>query len=545
MSDRAYHRGSDRTAIPFRAGLLVLLPFLAACSLPDIDVGSGLPGAGTTRPGGAAAGKADGPAGGVVDPRDPAPSEAAARAAEAAVDPDDEAAAAVAVLNEIRASAGLSPVRRDPVVGLGAQWHADYLWENRALGDDLHPHEEDDGLPGYSGSHYWERLQAAGVDLGVQPALGEVVATHPRAESAVVHWVETAYHRLPLLAPEAAAAGYGHRVGAGAATNVMNLVARPQAADDWPPVVLYPPPDARDVKPWWDGLEWPRPAEPPGGFPSGPVISVQTAGGVALEVDEHTLRGEDGRDVPHVFLSADNDRHLRGSAVLFYANAPLAPGRRYTVRVAGRVGGLPFDETWSFETRTVDLACAPGGAECGAGRSCYHLTEPLACEFEGILPERAPCRHANDCAAGTTCFRGACQAYCALQEGAPGAGRLTPCAGRCEFGHLPLPLPGGALGLCLPPPCDPHGSECGSQRWCTWGGAFLCDTAGTRPAGAACESTDACVAGTSCLDLGGGFRCHALCAGDGVAGSSLPTCAAACPGAARPVDSVGSVGICP
>jgi len=495
--------------------------------------GSGVEGAG---------GKADSPSG-AVSAADPAPSQEAARAAEAAVDPDQETAVAIAVLNDLRASAGLAPVRHDPVVSLGAQWHADYLWENRALGDDLHPHEENGALPGYSGAHYWERMEAAGVDLGIQPALGEVVATHPRAESAVVHWVETAYHRLPLLAPEAAAVGYGHRVGQGAATNVMDLVARPQPESAWPPVVVWPPPDAADVKPWWDGLEWPRPAEPPGGFPSGPVLSVQTVSGVALEVDEHTLRGEDAVAVPHVFLSADNDPNLRGSAVLFYANAPLQPGRRYTAHVAGRVGGVPFEETWHFETRTVDVDCAPGGDECGVGRACYHLTEPLTCEFEGIRPERAPCDHANDCAAGMTCFRGACQAYCALEDG--GVGALPACERRCELGHLPLPLPGGAVGLCLPPPCDPHGDECGADRWCTWGGAFLCDTAGTRPAGAACESTDACVAGTSCLDLGGGFRCHELCAGDDVAGSSLRPCAEACAGDSRPVDPSGSVGICP
>lgn len=523
---------------------VAVLLLLGSCSLPDVDVGHALPGsgAGATDPGaGAGAGKADGPLG--TADGDPAPDEALARAAEAAVDPDSEAAEALTVLNELRAAAGLAPVRHDEAVGLGAQWHADYLWQNRALGHALHAHQEDRSLPGYSAEHYWERLEAAGVDLAMQPALGEVVATHPRAASAVVHWVETAYHRLPLLAPEAAAVGYGHAVGDGAAANVLDIVSRPHPANEWPPIVLYPPPGAKDVKAWWDGLEWPRPPEPPGGFPSGPVISVSTVGGVTLRIDEHTLRGDDGGAIPHVFLTADSDPNLRGSAVLLYANAPLQPGQRYTAHVSGRAGDVPFDETWSFETRTVDMDCLPGSDACGVGRACYHLTEPLTCEFVGLLPERAPCDHANDCAAGLTCFRGACQAYCALEEGA--AGPLAACARRCEHGHLPLPLRSAPLGLCLPPPCDPHGNECGADRWCTWGGSFLCDSAGTKPAGARCESTDACVEGTSCLDLGGGFRCHVLCATDDVEESALQACAAACPGGDRPIDPDGSVGICP
>lgn len=520
---------------------MAVLFLLGGCSLPDMEVGNVLPGGGAGLPGaGGSAGKADGPA---ANPGDPAPDEALARAAESAVDPDDESVAAITTLNEIRASVGLSPVQLDPAVTLGAQWHAEYLWQNRALGSALNAHQQDDSLPGYSAEHYWERMEAAGVDLRQQPALGEVVATHPRAASAVVHWVETAYHRLPLLAPEAAAVGYGHAIGEGHATNVMDLVSRPRTTSEWPPVVLYPPPGAKDVKAWWDGLEWPRPAEPPGGYPSGPVISVSTMGGVDLRVDEHTLRGEDGAAIPHVFLSAANDPNLGGSAVLFYANAPLQPGQRYTVHVSGHAGEVPFDETWHFETRTVDMDCVPGNDGCGVGRGCYHLTEPLTCEFVGILPERAPCDHANDCAAGLTCFRGACQAYCGLSEGAIEG--LRSCEERCEFGHLPLPLRSAPVGLCLPPPCDPHGSECGEGRWCTWGGAFLCDTPGTKPAGAPCESTDACAEGTSCLDLGGGFRCHALCATDKADGSALTPCEAACPGGSRPVDVEGTVGICP
>lgn len=524
------------------ASLAVIL-LLSSCNLPDLDVGAvvpnGLPAAGGEAVSG---GKADDPQS--LPDGDPAPDQALATAAEASVDADDETDEAVAFLNGLRARAGLASVQMDTAATQGAQWHADYLWLNRDVETSLSAHEEDGALAGFSGVHYWERLEAAGVDLAVQPALGEVIATHPRAVSAVQHWMETAYHRLPLLAPEATAVGYGHVVSAGYATNVMDLVARPASESRWPPIVLYPPPEESGVRPWWDGLESPRPPAPPGGFPSGPVISVSSLHGVEIAVDEHTLQSADGVSIPHVFLTAENDPNLdRASAVVLYANAPLAPGKRYVVHVAGTAGGVGFDETWSFETTPHDLDCRPGAARCGPGRGCYHLTDPLTCEFEGVLPERAPCLHANDCADGLTCFRGACQAYCALDS--EDAGGLSPCADRCAWGHLPLPVSAGGLGLCLPPPCDPHGDECGPERWCTWGGAFVCDSAGTRPEGNPCESTDACVEGTSCLDLGDGFRCHALCATDKANGSALASCSGACPGAARAIDTAATVAVCP
>lgn len=510
--------------------LSLVVVFLASCSLPAVDLG-----AITDTGGGAGQDTLAGSA-------SPAPDPQLVESAESGVASDAERDAALAYLNDVRATLGLAPLGADAAADRAARAHADYLWRNVGVDTGLTAHEEVEGLPGFTGVHYWDRLAVAGLVLEDCPALGEVVATHPRAVSAVVHWLETAYHRLPLVAPEAGSAGYGHVIADGRAANVMVVVGRPEAASDYPPLVAFPPPDSVGVPTKWDGMEAPQPPAPSGGWPSGPVLSLSTSLGTPIVVDEHTIREVDGAEIAHTLLTPESDANLaRASAVVLYPSRPLARGTRYVVRVTGSVGTLPFSRTWGFETAAEAEDCQPGEDDCTAGRACYHLVPPFTCEYEGVLPERAPCAHANDCAPGLTCFRGACQPYCLPGEAQGGVGACRD----CTYGHLPLALGEDAPGICLPPACDPHGDECGADMWCTWGGAFACDRMGPEAAGGSCWSTDACERGSSCLDLGDGFKCRSLCALETVAASALGACATLCPGGALPVDFTSGVAICP
>ena len=454
---------------------------------------------------------------------------------------EEERVSAIAQLNAIRSEAGLAPVRVDRAIQSAAQRHAEYLLDNDSA-DGAAAHTESPDLDGFSGEHYWERMAASGVDLTETPALGEVVATHPRAASAVVHWMETAYHRLPLLSPNASSVGYGQALDGDRSVNVMNLGAYTRDDGGWPTLVPYPAPNAIDVPLSWDGLEYPAPPAPPGGFPSGPVISLSSSLGVEVRIAEHLVFGAGGASEPHVLLSSENDPNLeRSSAVVLYPTDPLQPEMDYTVHLTGTLDGVPFERRWTFRTRPA--ACQPGPADgCGAGKACYHTMLPLRCEYEGVLPAGAACRHANECRPGTTCFHEFCQPYCAPD--ATAAGDLATCAERCPNGHVAMGGEHGDPALCLPPPCDPHADACGEGRWCTWAGSFVCGPDGALPVGARCDGDERCLRGSACLDLGDGFRCRQFCTANPVPDSVLPLCQFACSAAVRPPDDPTGVAFC-
>lgn len=413
---------------------LVVAMLFGGCALPDMDLS------------GATQGTSSGTQ---VSAASPTPDSSLVGPAEDSIVPDGEADTAVAYLNRIRTEMGLAPVRLDETLAESSQGHAEYLWLNPVEETGLSAHREQEGQAGFQGATIMDRVRAAGVDMTGGKTVAEVVAWHPRSTSAVVDWLETAYHRLPLLNPQLVAIGYGHIVADGRNANVMNLMGDTSTQSSVPPIVTYPLPDATDVAASWNGIEVPAPPAPTTGFPSGPVISLSTRPGADLQITTHTLTDEDGHEIAHVLATPNDDPNLNGSgALLLYANDPLESGAIYRVRLAGTIDGSSFERAWSFETAPSRDDCFPTDGACGPGRACYHTHAPLKCQFEGILPERSPCESVNDCSPGLTCHRGACQPYCSTRYGVDP--ELPLCAEACEHGHEDLSPGAPGLGICNP-----------------------------------------------------------------------------------------------
>jgi len=402
-----------------------------------------------------------------ADPGVSRPDPSLVAVAEAAIEPLAEEQAALDLVNRVRADLGLRVLTVGEAVSDAAQNHADYLWLNMPLAHS--PHAEDPALPGYTGTAPDARLAAAGVDLAAATPLGEVIAWQPRSVAGVAVWLETVYHRLPLLRPEATAIGYGHVLADGLAINVMEIVTPAERAAAPTQLVRYPGPGATGVALSWDGAESPAPPAPPGGFDSGPVVTLSAALGVSLRLHEVTLSGPAGESLPLVVLVARDDdvapaayhRDL-ASAIAFYAHEPLRPELRYDVRLVVSVNGAaPQVEAWSFTTGPAPDACTPGGDDCGLGRSCYAADQLRQCRFGGVLPERAPCTGLADCAPGLACAYDArladlgaasqvCVPYCTGGTSLPG---LPSCETGCEYGWAALASPVGsglpAIGVCF------------------------------------------------------------------------------------------------
>ncbi|GMV43682.1 MAG: hypothetical protein AMXMBFR64_53980 [Myxococcales bacterium] len=445
-----------------------------------------------------------------------------------------EDVAAMEWVNWARAATGLQALILDAGLAEAARAHAAYVVANHgAYLAGLSLHAQVPSTPGFTGETWVDRLRATGWE---GPILGEVIAYQPLAVASVWQWMDSLYHRLPLLGPSASALGYGSAHGEGVWLGVVEVGGQEGPGR----LVGWPPKDATDVATAWDGLEVPQPAPPPGGYPSGPVLTVQGSPGQDLRMTAHVLLGPDG-PIPHVALDGTSDPLLRDHAAIgLYADQPLDPGVEHRARVDGTLDGVAFTWEWTFTTRSV-TGCSPTAQDCPPGRGCYADAGGARCAWHGPVPEGGACAWQNDCLPGTACQGGTCLRWCDADDPAG-------CAAVCPAAWSPIGSSPG-LGVCDAPSCSPMYGGCGGGSTCAPGPTPACVAPGEGAAGSSCVSPLDCAAGTTCADLVGGQpKCMTLCdatpLGPGAAGgANLPGCDACAKGALSSMDGSG-IGFC-
>ncbi len=258
--------------------------------------------------------------------------------------------AALSRLDAVRAAVGLGPVAGDDAAHHAAQGHAEFYVKHAAkyTNSKLNPHSQDKSFgDGFTGTGFFDRLKAAG--FGGTPS-SEVMAFTGSGVAAVDGWMETVYHRLPLIDPRSALVGVGIASAGGSHTEVMDFGAggEPEGA----PIVVYPWPGMKDVPRSWLGNEGPQPPPPPEGYPSGPVITARLPAGATLK--GHSLRTDDGAELPHVLLTPAVDPNLKafdGRAIALYAHKPLTGGAWHEVELRFEAQGALRTLRWRFATR--------------------------------------------------------------------------------------------------------------------------------------------------------------------------------------------------
>ncbi|PZR86339.1 MAG: hypothetical protein DLM67_24125 [Candidatus Nephthysia bennettiae] len=251
--------------------------------------------------------------------------------------------AALDRLNSYRAALGVAPVSEDPAIAEGAEAHAYFYLFNfgqsqlRGLGI----HTEDQTLPGFTGADSLLRDR----HFGYQGNRGAEVINHVAIpEGSIQVWMDSVYHRYPLLARETAAAGYGEAGLGILSISIMDLgVADPGRGDP----IVYPAPDQSDVPGYFNGQEVPDPLPQGATYPVGYPVTLQVGSGQTLAVSSGKLIGSDNQEVPSYTLQPGASG-LSQSEWALLAQHPLTPGARYTVEVVGKVDGQDFSKRWSF-----------------------------------------------------------------------------------------------------------------------------------------------------------------------------------------------------
>jgi hypothetical protein len=449
---------------------------------------------------------------------------------------EDPATDAIDAVNQLRAQAGLLPLTADQKLARAAQAHADYVLANWASyqGNGWSLHDEQPGLGDFTGQNGDERAARFGwTGLPVY----EVISNRPSGSAAVVSWIETLYHRLPVLTPRVSLAGYGQAAKQGLYVNVLIVGAESvdETALAMHPAVKYPAGDAADVPAEWDGNEVPQPTPPPGGYPSGPVITLQYPAGVITEA-KATLTGPGG-PVPCVVTTSAEDELLGPGNVVLLPHDSLHAFATYSVAVSGKRDGAAFSETWEFTTRAE--ICSLLKQDCRLGKGCYMGSGGPYCDWTGTSPPGGWCEYLNDCAAGSTCVAGRCRAMCDYQETLG----IDPCSKACTNGAW---LISGTtnIGACLGTPCYGVSQACPEGQGCYPFGAtdpvFGCYTAGTKQTGEGCASAMDCAPGHTCIVVETSPPvCTKLCAGP-----YLPACVSVCPGLYVEIDPATHISVC-
>jgi len=145
----------------------------------------------------------------------------------------DLALTSVAELNRQRKSLGLLPVTLQEDLSPGCLAHARYIsmnWGHKSL-EGLGMHDEVSTLPGYSPEGRLAGKESV-IAMGSPPA------------SSIEAWINTFYHRIPLLEPDLASVGVGFAQGSNPAWFVVLITSSDRCKER---IVAYPPHGSTDA----------------------------------------------------------------------------------------------------------------------------------------------------------------------------------------------------------------------------------------------------------------------------------------------------------
>jgi hypothetical protein len=278
---------------------------------------------------------------GTPDSGDPGPIEFPTTAA-------DHQKEAAQIFAKIRGLIGHFAVPQDSGINAAAQAHADYyalhaMSYNQA---GLSAHQQNaEWTEGFVGVNVGDRLTHFGVSLG--GGWSEVMAFSGTVQGSFDGWMETLYHRIPLVHPNTAVWGYGLALSGADAEVLDSIYGSAESSDPG----RWPVPWATDVYRSWGGWESPQPPLPSDEvYPSGPIITITFANGTAPEVFlSAELTGPDGVAVPIQIQTPQNDSWLKTTWAV-YSYDPLQFSSTYTVTFRGKRGGTDYTDSWSFTT---------------------------------------------------------------------------------------------------------------------------------------------------------------------------------------------------
>ncbi len=254
----------------------------------------------------------------------------------------DRQAVALDTVNRYRRLAGLTAVTSSTVVHESALAHAYYTFFNGELPGirDLGIHKEEATGQGYTGDNVLTRAQHFGYP---QRSMAEVITHRTEPAAAVADWIDSVYHRFPLLRTDLVELGYGDAYLGPMTVQVMDLSYREKASGR---IILYPAANQVSVPTAFNGNEIPDPA-PNASYPIGYPVTATFDRNAAVTIGAFHLRDPSGTDLPGISLPPGSETE---NSFAFLANVPLNPSTTYMADLTYTLNGFAGHKTWQFTT---------------------------------------------------------------------------------------------------------------------------------------------------------------------------------------------------
>jgi Tfp pilus assembly protein PilF/uncharacterized protein YkwD len=254
----------------------------------------------------------------------------------------DRQVVALDTVNRYRRLAGLAPVTGSAVIHQAALAHAFYTFFNGALPSirDLGIHKEESAGQGYTGDNVLTRAQ----HFGYPPrSMAEVITHRSEPAGAVADWIDSVYHRFPLLRADLVELGYGDAYLGPLTVQVMDMSYRERVTGR---VILYPAANQVSVPVAFNGNEIPDPA-PNASYPIGYPVTATFDRNAAVTVGAFHLRDPAGTDLPGISLPPSAETE---NSFAYMANVPLKAGTTYTADLTYTLNGKAGHSVWKFTT---------------------------------------------------------------------------------------------------------------------------------------------------------------------------------------------------
>jgi hypothetical protein len=176
----------------------------------------------------------------------------------------------------------------------------------------------------------------------------ETMAFDDSGTVSVQQWIDSVWHRAPVLSPWTRDLGYG----AATACDTMDFGVGAASPTDL--IVTYPYQGQTGVPTSFNGAqEGPTPPAPPAGWPSGyPVHVYVNANSLGTTITTHEFSVDGGALLAHQWVTPQTPNAVLQDAVVLYANSPLTASTRYRVHVAGTgANGAAVDVNFTFTTK--------------------------------------------------------------------------------------------------------------------------------------------------------------------------------------------------
>jgi hypothetical protein len=237
--------------------------------------------------------------------------------------------------NTARVLAGSPCASVVPALDLSAEKHCAYYSANLMNASCIaSPHVEVSTCTDYYAANFDQRETMAGY---TGSPTSEDMYFFDDPKQAIAGWIDTIYHRYPILDPWERDFGYGGAMGC----DTMDFGSG--AAAPSTTIAVYPYDGQTGVSTQFAGAEIPAPPPPPGGWPAGYPISIFYQGTLTT-----TTVTQDGASTPLPIQTVPM-LSFQPNATYFYTNTPLMPNTKYNVHVEGN-NGAAFTKDWSFTT---------------------------------------------------------------------------------------------------------------------------------------------------------------------------------------------------